>query len=194
MARSRDEPVRLTKIYTRTGDEGRTSLGDGTRVPKTDARIEAYGTVDELNSAIGLVLCAGLPENVRRWLDRIQNELFDLGADLSVPDGSEGERLRVVQEQVDGLEAVCDVVNDELEPLKSFVLPGGTEQAARLHIARTVCRRAERRVAELAASERVNPLVLAYLNRLSDLLFILARAANAAAGQGEPLWKPGASR
>lgn len=194
MARSRDEPVRLTKIYTRTGDEGHTSLGDGTRVPKTDARIEAYGTVDELNSAIGLVLCAGLPENVRRWLDRVQNELFDLGADLSVPDGSEGERLRVVQEQVDGLEAVCDVANDELEPLKSFVLPGGTEQAARLHIARTVCRRAERRVAELAASERVNPLVLAYLNRLSDLLFILARAANAAAGQGEPLWKPGASR
>ena len=194
MARSRDEPVRLTKIYTRTGDEGQTSLGDGTRVPKTDARIEAYGTVDELNSTIGHVLSAGTADDVREWLERIQNELFDLGADLSVPEGADGERLRVTQEQIDGLEAVCDTANDELEPLKSFVLPGGTEQAARLHVARTVCRRAERRATELAASEPVNGLVLAYLNRLSDLLFILARAANQSAGAAEPLWKPGASR
>lgn len=194
MARGRDEPVRLTKIYTRTGDEGHTSLGDGTRVPKTDARIEAYGTVDELNSAIGLVLSAGAPDNVCTWLERIQNELFDLGADLSVPERTEGEHLRVTQEQVDALEAVCDTVNDDLEPLKSFVLPGGTEQAARLHVARTVCRRAERRAAELAASEPVNAVALAYLNRLSDLLFILARAANLSAGDAEPVWKPGASR
>ncbi len=194
MARGRDEPVRLTKIYTRTGDEGQTSLGDGTRVRKTEARIEAYGTVDELNSSIGLVLAAEPPDNVRGWLERIQNELFDLGADLSVPEGAEGERLRVTQEQIDALEAVCDTVNDQLEPLKSFVLPGGTEQAARLHVARTVCRRAERRADGLAANEPVNPRALAYLNRLSDLLFILARAANLSTGEREPLWKPGASR
>ncbi len=194
MPRGRDEPVRLTKIYTRTGDQGQTSLGDGQRVPKTDARIEAYGTVDELNSSIGLVLSTGPPKNVRGWLERIQNELFDLGADLSVPESAKGDRLRVAQEQIDWLEGVCDTVNDELEPLKSFVLPGGTELAARLHVARTVCRRAERRTVELAEDEPVNPLVVAYLNRLSDLLFILARAANLAADQSEPVWKPGAAR
>jgi cob(I)alamin adenosyltransferase len=194
MARKRDEPVRLTRIYTRAGDAGETSLGDGTRVPKTDSRIEAYGTVDELNSAIGLVLAADPPAELRPWLERIQNELFDLGADLSVPLEDARERLRVEPAQVERLEELCDLVNARLEPLLSFVLPGGTEVAARLHVARTVCRRAERHAVALAGSAPVNPAALAYLNRLSDLLFILARAANADAGRAEPLWKPGGSR
>jgi cob(I)alamin adenosyltransferase len=189
--RRRDEPVRLTRIYTRAGDAGETSLGDGSRVPKTDPRIEAYGTVDELNSALGLVLAADPPADFRPWLEQIQNELFDLGADLSVPLDDERERLRVAPEQVDRLEELCDLVNERLEPLRSFVLPGGGELAARLHVARAVCRRAERRVLTFAESTRVNPIVLAYLNRLSDFLFILARAANAEAGRSEPLWKPG---
>lgn len=194
MGRKRDEPVRLTRIYTRAGDAGETSLGDGSRVPKTDARIEAYGTVDELGSGIGLVLAAGPPEEFRPWLERIQQLLFDVGADLSVPLEDERERLRATQEQVDWLEDLCDAVNERLPPLRSFVLPGGTEVAARLHVARTVCRRAERRAVALAAEAAVNPIALACLNRLSDLLFILARAANAQAGAVEPLWKPGASR
>jgi cob(I)alamin adenosyltransferase len=191
--RRRDEPVRLTRIYTRAGDAGETSLGDGSRVAKTDPRIEAYGTVDELNSALGLVLAAEPPAEFRPWLERVQNELFDLGADLSVPLDDERERLRVAPEQVDRLEELCDLVNERLEPLRSFVLPGGGEVAARLHVARAVCRRAERRVLTLAESARVNPIALAYLNRLSDFLFILARAANAEAGRSEPLWKPGGS-
>ena len=190
--RKRDEPVRLTRIYTRGGDAGETSLGDGSRISKLDLRIAAYGTVDELNAAAGLVLAADCPDEVRGVLSRVQNELFDLGADLSVPLENEA-RLRVTQEQVDALERDCDRFNAELPELKSFVLPGGTELAARLHVARTVCRRAEREALAAAGVHALNPIALAYLNRLSDLLFILARAANAAADREEPLWKPGSS-
>lgn len=190
MSRKRDEPVRLDRIYTRGGDTGETSLGDGTRVAKTDPRIEAYGTVDELNSALGFALAGDVPVSSREWLERIQNDLFDLGADLSVPLSDEKkERLRVTQAQVDRLETFCDLANEGLEPLRSFVLPGGTDAAARLHLARTVCRRAERLAVALAALGSVNPLAIAYLNRLSDLLFILARVANV--GAAEPLWRPG---
>jgi len=190
-SRRRDEPVRLTRIYTRAGDAGETSLGDGSRVPKLDCRIGAFGTVDELNAALGVVLAdPGLPDRLRAPLTRIQNDLFDVGADLSVPFGVT-DRLRVDQPAVDRLEQLCDELNADLPMLKSFVLPGGTEAAARLHVARTTCRRAERDA--LAANEEngINPLVLAYLNRLSDFLFIAARAANAEAGHDEPLWKPG---
>jgi cob(I)alamin adenosyltransferase len=191
--RQRDEPVRLTRIYTRGGDAGETSLGDGSRVSKLDCRIGAFGTVDELNSALGVALAGELPDAMREPLERVQNELFDVGADLSVPWGVT-DRLRVEQGMIDRLEADCDAFNAALPELRSFVLPGGTEASARLHVARTICRRAERDV--LLGSEEVelNPLVLRYLNRLSDLLFILARAANAAAGRSEPLWKPGSSR
>ena len=191
-SRAPDEPVRLTRIYTRGGDRGETSLGDGSRVSKLDPRIGAFGTVDELNSHLGVALAdPGLPDSFRAPLERIQNELFDLGADLSVPLEVEG-RLRVTQEQVDGLERLCDQFNDPLPALKSFVLPGGTSVAAQLHVARTVCRRAEREALAAAQAVEIDPLALVYLNRLSDLLFILARAANP---QGdEPLWKPGASR
>jgi cob(I)alamin adenosyltransferase len=191
--RRRDEPVRLTRIYTRGGDQGETSLGDGSRVSKLDCRIGAFGTVDELNAALGVVLAGEMPEPMRAPLDRVQNELFDVGADLSVPWGVT-DRLRVEQGMVDRLEADCDAFNAELPELRSFVLPGGTEAAARLHVARTVCRRAEREVLLGAQEVELNPLVLRYLNRLSDLLFILARAANAAAGREEPLWRPGSSR
>jgi cob(I)alamin adenosyltransferase len=191
LSRKREEPVRLDRIYTRGGDRGETSLGDGSRVAKVDPRIEAYGTVDELNAAVGLAVIS-VPAEMRPWLERIQNELFDVGADLSVPLAASGERLRVEQSAVEALEEVCDLVNERLEPLRSFVLPGGTEAAARLHVARTICRRAERRTVALAASEPVNPIAIAYLNRLSDLLFILARAANL--GASETLWKPGGSR
>jgi cob(I)alamin adenosyltransferase len=189
--RSRDEPVRLTRIYTRGGDQGETSLGDGSRVSKLDCRIGAFGTVDELNSAIGVVLAGDVPEVMREPLTRIQNELFDVGADLSVPWGVT-DRLRVEQPMIDALEHLCDDFNAELPELRSFVLPGGTEAAARLHVARTICRRAERDVLLGAQEVDLNPLVLRYLNRLSDLLFILARTANA--GGEEPLWKPGSSR
>jgi cob(I)alamin adenosyltransferase len=185
-----DEPVRLTKIYTRGGDAGQTSLGDGSRVSKLDPRVVAYGIVDELNSHVGVVLAlADLDPSIREPLARIQNELFDVGADLSVPYDPDAQRLRVTQAQVDALERLCDERNERLPDLKSFVLPGGSEAAARLHVARAVCRRAE--LAALAAAHEVelDPLVPVYLNRLSDLLFILARAANA---EGEePLWKPG---
>ena len=193
MPRRRDEPVRLTRIYTRGGDAGETSLGDGSRVQKLDPSIEAFGAVDELNSTIGLALAADVDADQRAALERVQNELFDVGADLSVPFEVEG-RLRIDQAAIDRLEADCDRFNEDLEPLKSFVLPGGSEGAARLQVARAVCRRAERE--SLRASEQVdvNPLALVYLNRLSDLLFILARAANAAAGGVEPLWKPGGDR
>jgi cob(I)alamin adenosyltransferase len=191
--RARDEPVRLTRIYTRGGDAGETSLGDGSRVSKLDCRIGAFGTVDELNSALGVVLAGELPEELREPLVRVQNELFDVGADLSVPWGV-SDRLRVEQAMVDRLEALCDAFNAGLPELRSFVLPGGSEAAARLHVARTLCRRAERDVLAGASEVELNPLVLVYLNRLSDLLFILARAANAAAGRDEPLWKPGSSR
>jgi cob(I)alamin adenosyltransferase len=184
-SRKPDEPVRLTKIYTRGGDKGQTSLGDGSRVSKLDPLVRAYGAVDELNSAVGWALVEARDPR----LERVQNDLFDLGADLSVPYQEDDGKLRVTQKQIDALERDCDDVNEGLEPLKSFILPGGGEVAARLHLARAVCRRAES-VALWAADERpVNPAALVYLNRLSDLLFILARAANA--GREEPLWKPG---
>ena len=185
MTRKRDEPGRLTRIYTRGGDAGQTSLGDGTRVSKLDPLVRAYGAVDELNSVVGWAQVEARDPR----LARIQNELFDVGADLSVPYEDDG-KLRVTQAQIDALERDCDESNELLEPLKSFVLPGGTEAAARLHVARSVCRRAES-VTLWAAGERpVNPAVLVYLNRLSDLLFILARAAN---DGHDVLWKPGAS-
>ncbi len=187
MPRKLDEPVRLTKIYTRGGDAGETSLGDGKRVPKTDPRVRTYGMVDELNSHVGVARALETPDEIRETLARVQNDLFDLGADVSVPIEVEG-RLRVTQQQIDRLEQLCDRFNEPLPELKSFVLPGGTPLAAQLHVARTVCRRAE-----LAALDApVSKLVRVYLNRLSDLLFILARAANALAGEDEPLWKPGA--
>ncbi len=183
--------VNLTRIYTRLGDGGDTHLGDMSRVPKTHPRIEAYGTVDELNSHIGLLLTvAGVPEAFGPWLQRIQNDLFDVGADISVPESdSTRERLRVVPEQTAWLEQRCDEVNATLAPLKSFVLPGGTAAAAQLHVCRTVCRRAERLA--IACGGEINAETVRYLNRLSDLLFILARAAN---GGEEPLWQPGRFR
>jgi cob(I)alamin adenosyltransferase len=188
MPRDRDEPVRLTKIYTRGGDRGETSLGDGSRTSKLDPRIRAYGVVDELNSHLGVVLAdPGLPTELRAPLERVQNRLFDVGADLSVPWTGEDDRLRATQPMIDELEALCDEHNAGLPELRSFVLPGGTAAAAHLHVARTVARRAE-----LAALEaEVNPLARVYLNRVSDLLFIFARRANAVAGVAEPLWRPG---
>ena len=192
VSRRRDEPVRLTRIYTRGGDAGETSLGDGSRVPKLDGRIAASGAVDELNSQLGLALAApDLPASLRAPLQRIQNELFDVGADLSVPYGGPDERLRVTQPLIDGLEQLCDELNEPLPELKSFVLPGGSEAAARLHVARAVSRRAELAALSAAASVGLNPLAPVYLNRLADLLFILARAANALGGVDEPLWRPG---
>jgi cob(I)alamin adenosyltransferase len=192
-SRRRDEPVRLTRIYTRAGDAGETSLGDGSRVPKLDCRIGAFGTVDELNAALGVVLAEpALPERLRVPLEGIQNDLFDVGADLCVPFGVT-DRLRIEQAHIDRLERLCDELNAELPPLKSFVLPGGTEAAARLHVARTTCRRAEREALSANEEHEINPLVLAYLNRLSDFLFIAARTANANAARDEPLWRPGAS-
>jgi cob(I)alamin adenosyltransferase len=182
--------VNLTRIYTRLGDGGETHLGDMSRVAKTHPRIEAYGTVDELNAQIGVAIAAGgLPEGVAGWLARIQNDLFDVGADLAAPEDPERERLRVAPEQTTWLEQRCDEVNATLTPLKSFVLPGGTLAAAHLHVARTVCRRAER--ATVSCGTDVSPETVRYLNRLSDLLFILSRAAN---GSEEPLWQPGRYR
>jgi cob(I)alamin adenosyltransferase len=183
--------VNLTRIYTRLGDGGETHLGDMSRVPKTHPRIEAYGTVDELNAQLGLALAAGgVPERFAPWIARIQNDLFDVGADISVPDGGDRARLRLAAEQTEWLEQACDEVNAELPNLKSFVLPGGTLAAAHLHVCRTVCRRAERRT--IACGDEVNAECVRYLNRLSDLLFILSRAANV--GAGEPLWEPGRYR
>jgi cob(I)alamin adenosyltransferase len=182
--------VNLTRIYTKLGDGGETHLGDRSRVSKADPRIEAYGEVDELGAHIGVALTLpDLPERTAVWLRRIQNDLFDVGADLAVPPGDPRERLRLVPEQVEWLEQRCDEVNAGLEPLRSFVLSGGTPAAAWLHVCRTVCRRAERRVAALG--DAASPQTLRYLNRLSDLLFILARDANA--GE-EPLWVPGQNR
>jgi cob(I)alamin adenosyltransferase len=185
--RERHEPVRLTKIYTRGGDAGQTSLGDMSRVSKLDPLVRAYGVVDELNSVVGWVRVE-VPDG---RLERIQNELFDLGADLSVPFDEGDGKLRIDQAAIDRLEDDCDRANEPLPPLKSFVLPGGSEQAARLHVARAVCRRAEREVLATAQERAVNPLASIYLNRLSDLLFILARAANTG---DEPLWRPGGER
>jgi cob(I)alamin adenosyltransferase len=186
--------VRLTRIYTRGGDGGETSLGDGARVPKHALRVEAYGTVDEANAAIGLArLHAGAEAD--EMLGRIQNDLFDLGADLCTPEG--GRRgagaLRIAAAQVERLEREIDAMNTTLAPLDSFILPGGTAVAAHLHLARTVTRRAERLVSELAGAERVNPEALKYLNRLSDHLFVLSRRVNND-GALDVLWLPGANR
>jgi cob(I)alamin adenosyltransferase len=192
--------VNLTRIYTKLGDGGETHLGDMSRVSKLHPRVEAYGTVDELNATIGVALLqAGLPAAFADWLRRVQNDLLDVGADLSVPPadssaaGATRERLRVGPAYTEWLEHACDEVNAKLEPLRSFVIPGGTPAAAHLHVCRTVCRRAERR--SIAVGEEGNPEVVRYLNRLSDLLFILSRAANAETGAGEgaeSLWEPGA--
>ncbi|GJM18851.1 MAG: cob(I)yrinic acid a,c-diamide adenosyltransferase [Phycisphaeraceae bacterium] len=191
--------VRLTKIYTRSGDAGMTGLGDGSRVRKTDLRVEAYGTVDEANAAVALATCS-TPEgsDERAVLLGLQQDLFDVGADLCAPTSpgeKPGERLRVSAEQTTRLEGLIDRFNDGLGELRSFVLPGGTELAARLHVARTVSRRAERLVVELAEREPggTNPETVKYLNRLSDLLFVLARHANDR-GKGDVLWVPGANR
>jgi len=191
--------VNLTRIYTRHGDGGDTHLGDMSRVRKTHPRIEAYGTVDELNAQIGWALTVtGLAPEHGRWLSRIQNDLFDVGADIAAPEdpSSDRERLRVIPEQTAWLEARCDEVNATLAPLKSFVLPGGSPAAAALHVCRTVCRRAEREA--ITCGDQCSPEVVRYLNRLSDLLFILSRAANtpsgAHGGDGEPLWEPGRYR
>jgi cob(I)alamin adenosyltransferase len=182
--------VNLTRIYTRLGDGGETHLGDMSRVAKTHPRIEAYGTVDELNAQIGLTLTIeSLPTLYAEWLSHVQNDLFDVGADVAAPENSERERLRVLPKQTEWLEQRCDEVNATLEPLKSFVLPGGTPAAAHLHVCRTVCRRAERLA--IACGEDCSPEVVRYLNRLSDLLFILSRGAN---GGDEPLWEPGRYR
>lgn len=187
--------VQLTRIYTRGGDKGKTSLGDGRRVVKHDRRVAAYGTVDEANAVIGLARLHTAGE-ADAMLARIQNDLFDLGADLCTPareDEQPGQCLRMTQAQVDRLEAEIDAMNAELAPLKSFVLPGGCPAAAQLHFARTVVRRAERDITTLAADEPVSPLAVAYINRLSDHLFVLSRHLNAQS-TGDVLWVPGAHR
>ncbi|MEZ5823477.1 MAG: cob(I)yrinic acid a,c-diamide adenosyltransferase [Geminicoccaceae bacterium] len=183
--------VTLSKIYTRGGDQGRTSLGDGSRVAKHTLRVEAYGTVDEVNSTLGIARLHA-EGDADSMLERIQNDLFDLGADLCRP-GSGDDRLRIAQNQVDRLEAEIDEMNASLEPLSSFVLPGGSAASAHLHLARTVCRRAERLVGRLGEGEDINPTALRYLNRLSDHLFVMARFLNDR-GAGDILWKPGAHR
>jgi len=195
--------INLTRIYTKLGDGGETHLGDMSRVSKVHPRVEAYGTVDELNATLGVALLQpGLPEQVVGWLQRVQNDLLDLGADLSVPgapaNADDGEtstdrpRLRVTAQYTEWLEGACDEVNATLEPLRSFVIPGGTPAGAQLHVCRTVCRRAERRAIAVADAGGDNPEVVRYLNRLSDLLFILARAVNQTESESEPLWSPGA--
>jgi cob(I)alamin adenosyltransferase len=186
--RKPDEPVRLTKIYTRAGDKGETSLGDLSRTSKLDPLVRAFGAVDELNSVVGWTQVEARDPRIAR----IQNELFDLGADLSVPYEEGDGKLRIEQAAIDRLEADCDEANAPLADLRSFVLPGGSETAARLHVARATCRRAEREILTAADETAINPLAAVYLNRLADLLFILARAANA--GGDEPLWQPGADR
>ena len=193
--------VQLTKIYTRTGDAGQTRLSDMSLTAKTDLRVEAYGQVDEANSVLGVATARGdLPEQLNQRLRLIQNELFDLGADLSTPlaDDPPWQPLRIVQSCIDRLEGWCDELSDQVGPLSSFILPGGTETAAQLHVARTIVRRAERtawRAAEahgLSVEGGLNPLAVTYLNRLSDLLFLAARAANVATG--DVLWVPGTDR
>jgi cob(I)alamin adenosyltransferase len=185
--------VYLSRIYTKTGDAGETGLGDGQRVSKDHPRVAAYGSVDELNSVLGLLLCLKPVPTEAGLIQRIQNDLFDLGADLCVPQPSReelGARLRVKGEQADYLEAAIDRLNVNLAPLNSFILPGGEPAAAWCHLARTVCRRAERDVIRLAKTETVNPAAIIYLNRLSDLLFVLARVYNKG-GEADVLWKPG---
>lgn len=186
--------VTLSRIYTKTGDNGETGLGDGNRVPKDSPRVVAYADVDELNSVLGLVRTTSCPEPELLLL--IQNDLFDLGADLCVPNQAHevpGQCLRIVPEQVATLERHIDRLNEPLPTLRSFILPGGNPAAAWLHLARTVCRRAERSVVTLQRQETINPHALIYLNRLSDLLFVLARVANGG-GTADVLWVPGQSR
>ena len=188
--------VHLDRIYTRSGDDGSTGLGDGGRLPKHHTRVAAYGTTDELSSVLGVLLAQGIDEPWFGWLRGIQNDLFDVGADLCIP-SADPKALRVTPAYTAAIEAQIDEVNESLQPLKSFVLPGGTPAAAWLHMARTVCRRAERLVSELNgmsledAAGPVNPEVLVYLNRLSDLLFVLARAVNSN-GEADVEWEPGA--
>lgn len=187
--------VVLNRIYTRTGDKGDTALGSGKRVAKFDPRIEAYGTVDETNSLVGVVRLYTAGGELDQMLARVQNDLFDLGADLTIPDdGSEmaAKALRIADAQVERLEQEIDHMNEKLQPLRSFVLPGGSAAAAHLHVARTVCRRAERLMVKLAQSETVSSAAIKYINRLSDFLFVAARYANI--GQGDVLWIPGANR
>lgn len=175
---------RLSKIYTRTGDDGSTGLGDGTRVRKDSLRVEAFGTVDELNAAIGIVLAGELSERIRDCLVRVQHQLFNLGGELCLPD-----MQLINQAQVDGLEQQLDSFNADLPPLKDFILPGGSPAAAHCHLARTIARRAERRVISLAAQEPVNDTAIRYLNRLSDLLFVIARLLAREGGGSEVLWE-----
>jgi cob(I)alamin adenosyltransferase len=185
---------RLTKIYTKTGDEGMTGLGGGQRVPKDSRRVETYGTVDELNSQIGVALATGLCERLSGELRRIQNELFDLGADLATPASSQARHPvpTVEPRHIEKLERLIDELNEVVGPLTNFLLPGGAPGAAQLHVARTVCRRAERTATSLARDETIGPTVLPYLNRLSDALFVMARYENHERGVAEPLWEPGA--
>ena len=190
--------VKLNKIYTRTGDDGSTGLVDGSRLSKDSARVSAYGDVDETNAVIGLARTQLSNQRLDKMLARIQNELFDLGADLATPLPKEGEAdseyaLRIIPSQVDALERDLDELNEDMEPLSSFVLPGGTAPSAALHQARTVARRAERSMVTLSETDRVNPAAMAYINRLSDFLFVAARWCNDQ-GQGDVLWVPGASR
>jgi len=184
--------VQLTRIYTKGGDKGTTSLGTGKRVPKHDPRVAAYGTVDEANAVVGLARLHADPE-LDTMLARIQNDLFDLGADLCRPDIDNEQGLRIVEAQVERLEREIDAMNAKLQPLNSFVLPGGSPAAAYLHQARTIVRRAEREMTALAEKEPVNPAAIRYANRLSDHLFVAARAANDW-GQRDVLWQPGANR
>ncbi len=181
---------RITKVYTRTGDDGTTGLGGGQRVPKDSARIAAYGTVDELNSAIGAALAAGLDELLAENLRRIQNDLFHLGSDLCVreEDKAHREMPRIEQRHVDELERLMDRMSGELPPLENFVLPGGAPGAAGLHVARTVCRRAEREALRLSREEAIGPFVVPYLNRLSDALFVMGRFENLRKGVADILW------
>jgi cob(I)alamin adenosyltransferase len=183
--------VYLSKIYTKTGDQGDTGLGDGSRVPKDHPRVTAYGTVDELNALLGVFLVQpNLDAQIANLICSVQNDLFDVGADLCLPQ-KEGEKaLRVRAEQGERLEKAIDHFNERLEPLKSFILPGGTAAAAWCHLARTICRRAERDVVSLARTEKINTHVIVYLNRLSDLLFVLARICNHD-GADDVLWEPG---
>ena len=174
---------RLSKIYTSTGDDGTTGLGDGTRVAKDSARVNAYGTVDEANSCIGLLLAADVPDDIRVLLTRVQHQLFDLGGELCIPG-----HAAIHDADIDALEARLDHYNDALPPLKDFILPGGGEAAARCHVARTVVRRAERDTVTLSRHDAVRPQAIRYLNRLSDLLFVLARVLARASGHGEVLW------
>ncbi len=180
---------RLSKIYTRTGDKGVTGLGDGTRVDKDSLRVEAYGAVDELNSAVGLLLACALPESIGGFLLRLQHELFDLGGELCMP-----ATVLIPDRYVDQLEHDLDALNANLPPLKDFILPGGSEAAARCHLARTIARRAERRVVSLAREQAVNEVSIRYLNRLSDLLFVTARALARADDGKEVLWVHGDRR